>query len=136
MTKRIQTYPQICLNCSTIDKELISIKSDMSSYVLNAARSYEFEIQGATYLNGKLTIALNVGTRKKLKVGDQLEVIYKEDKMPMGLFKIREIRSTAYYAEGVSHIDKLWMGYVKDRGEVKMIPNMLAVYVPTGGQNG
>jgi len=51
----------------------------------------------------------------------------------MGMFIITEKRDEVFYAKGIGHVDSLWMGEVKQKGETTITPFMIAVHVPRGG---
>jgi hypothetical protein len=57
--------------------------------------------------------------------------------MPMGLFRVTEVRSDEYYAKGVRNIDPLWMGHLRKRQETSLLPSMVAFHIPhQEGSNG
>lgn len=78
-------------------------------------------------------------TRKsghEMALGDNFEIVDRKDNMPMGQFQVTEVRDKVYYAYGISHVDPIWLGYVQERGEIGVMPNIVAIHIPKGGQNG
>jgi hypothetical protein len=66
-------------------------------------------------------------------IEDRVEIIDTEDGMSMGQFKVTEIRTDVYYAEEIGHIDPVWSGYIRGKGETEVIPHMIAMHIPRGG---
>jgi hypothetical protein len=67
--------------------------------------------------------------------GDLVSILHKEDSMVMGIFKITEIREDAYYAVAHSSIDPVFGGFIRDRGSITIVPNMVATHIPQGERN-
>ena len=100
--------------------------------VSNSLSTRIFEIKGAKHQQDKLYILLRKNSELNLNKGDPLLVIDKTDLTFMGQFEITEVLNTGYYAIGVKNIDSVWLGYMREKGETTMMPNIIAVYVPIG----
>jgi hypothetical protein len=66
----------------------------------------------------------------------QVEVIDYRDGKTMGRFRVTEVRQEEYYAEGISYVDPVWSGLVRERGETTVTPWMIAMHPQGGGQDG
>jgi hypothetical protein len=133
---RIRYYPKLSELLKIEQRDLTEIRNVMAELVQKLFKANTFEIQKAAFTNGKLYIILRKKTNSGLDIGDSVEVIDDKDGMSMGQFVVTEIRDEVYYAEGISHVDRLWLGYVREKGEITVIPHMVAIHIPHGGQNG
>jgi len=136
IAQRVIYYVEVRRVYLKTEKDYTEIQKTMVEYLVNQIECNEFEITLTGSKDGKIYILLLRKSEVNIKIGDIVEVIDKRDYMTMGQFEITEIRSEVYYAEGVSHVDKVWFGYVKERGETKFSPDMTALYIPRGGNDG
>lgn len=136
IVKRVMCYKEIRRAYLETKRDFTELKITMVEYLTNLFDSRKLEINLAGFKNGKLFLLLLRKPEVNIELGDIVEVIDSRDYMPMGQFKITEVRNEVYYAEEASHVDKLWSGYVKEHGETKFSPNMTALYIPRGGSNG
>lgn len=105
---------------------------EMMAAVLSFGRSAQpervFEIGRASYEGERVFIALRKGPGRALSAGTPLDVLHTEDGLVMGAFTVSEIRSEEYYAVGrVREVDPVWVGMLVERGEMTMLPHMIAV---------
>jgi hypothetical protein len=133
--KRVSYYPEIQRVYLETKKDFMELQKAMTGYLMNQIACYKLEIQLAAFKDGKIFLILLRKAEVDIKLGDVVEVIDSRDYQLMGQFRITEIRSEVYYAEEVSHVDKLWLGYVKIHGETKFLPNMIALRIPRGENN-
>ena len=133
--KRIIYYPEIQRAYLETKKDFTEIHKAMTGYLMNQIGCHKLEIQLAAFKDGKIYLMLFRKSGVEIKLGDVVEVIDSRDYKSMGQFRITEIRSEAYYAEEASHVDKLWLGYVKMHGETRFLPNMIALRPPKGEDN-
>ena len=136
IVKRVIYYTEIRRGYLETKKEFTELQKTMAEYLMNQIYCHKLEINLAGFKDGKIYLLLLRKPEVNIEIGDIVEVIDSRDYMTMGQFKITEIRSEVYYAEEASHVDKLWLGYVKEHGETKFSPNMTALHVPQGGNNG
>ena len=136
IVKRVIYYTEIRRGYLETKKDFTELQKTMAEYLMNQIDCHKLEINLAGFKDGKIYLLLLRKSEVNVELGDIVEVIDSRDYMRMGQFKITEIRSEVYYAEEASHVDKLWLGYVKERGETKFSPNMTALHIPRGGNNG
>lgn len=134
IVKRVSYYSEIRRIHLETRKDFMELQKAMTGYLMNQVGRDELEIQLAAFKNGKIFLLLSRKAEVNIELGDVVEVVDNRDYKSMGQFRITEIRSEVYYAEEVSHVDKLWLGYVKIRGETRFLPNMIAIRMP-GGEN-
>ncbi len=134
--KRVVYYTEIRRVYLETKKDYTELQKTMVEYLMNQIDCHKLEINLAGFKGGKLYLLLLRKPEVYIELGDIVEVIDSSDYMPMGQFKITEMRSEVYYAEEASHVDKLWLGYVKEHGETKFSPNITALHIPRGGNNG
>jgi len=134
--KRVVYYTEMRRVYLETKKDFTELQKTMVEYLMNQIDCHKLEINLAGFKDGKIYLLLLRKSEINIALGDMLEVIDSRDYMPMGQFKITEIRSEVYYAEEASHVDKLWLGYIKERGETKFSPNMTALHIPQGGNDG
>lgn len=109
--------------------ELAQAKTLIPTLLADRPESDAFELLRASYESNVLYIEVQKRRGRKLLIGSILIVMHKEDKKLMGHFRVIEERSKSYYAQGVSAIDNLWAGQVKEKGELSMFPRMTAIHV-------
>lgn len=136
IVKRVIYYTEIRRGYLETKKDFTELQKTMVEYLMNQINCHKLEIDLAGFKDGKIYLLLLRKSEVNIKLGDIVEVIDSRDYMPMGQFRITEIRSEVYYAEEANHVDRLWLGYVKERGETKFLPNMTALRIPRGGNNG
>jgi hypothetical protein len=127
ITKRVDLYPQ---THSVAKQALFDVEQIRRSYfelTKQFAEDKQFELIKVGYFNSKLVIAVKKRKNPKINQGDILAVVDKEDNLLMGIFEVTELRSEEIYAKGINNIDPLWLGYVIQKGEVNMTPNLAAV---------
>jgi hypothetical protein len=90
----------------------------------------QFEIIRVANLNGKMFIVIQKRKTPVINQGDSMAVVHKEDGLLMGIFQVTEIKSKEIYAQGISDIDAVWDGYVRQYGEVHTLPSLVAIYIP------
>ena len=134
IVKRVSYYSEIRRIYLETRKDFMELQKAMAGYLMNQVGRDELEIQLAAFKNGKIFLLLSRKAEVNIELGDVVEVVDNRDYKSMGQFRITEIRGEVYYAEEVSHVDKLWLGYVKIRGETRFLPNMIAIRMP-GGEN-
>jgi len=135
--KRIICYPK--LYNITVQKlsDIIKLKDSIIKLSESIESNNTFEITSATcYEKNLLYIAIRKNNNKKLEKFDNILTLDRKDGKIMGLFQITEVKENEYYAEEKSNIDPLWKGYVKQNGEISMIPNIIAIYLKKEIQNG
>jgi len=136
IVKRVIYYTEIRRAYLETKRDFTELKKTMVEYLTNQIDCRKLEINLAGFKDGKIYLLLLRKSEVNIEIGDIVEVIDSRDYMPMGQFEITEIRSEVYYAEEASHVDKLWLGYVKEHGETKFSPNMIACHIPRGGNDG
>lgn len=147
--KRITSYPNLYTQTQAriaefdrqagiTEAQMQAARKEISALVLQVVGASTFEISGQRFDAGKLYISLRKrrGRGYKLSVGDILRVRHTEDDMFMGTFEVTQVRNTDYIALGISNVDALWAGRVRERGEITLVPNMEAIYIPKGEANG
>lgn len=132
ITKRVDYYPALLEISKTQQQDLTNMRNAIAELLQNIPKSITFEIKRASFTNGKLYILLRKSDGNMI-IGDRVEIIDTEDGMSMGQFKVTEIRMDVYYAEEIGHIDPVWSGYIREKGETEVIPHMKAIYIPRGG---
>jgi len=113
-------------------EELFHARKDIFAILQSSLGGRLFEITRARYEQGLLYIALNKNKSTKLIEGNIVMVVHKFDGMSMGQFEVTEVRTNEYYAVGVRSIDPLWLTRMEQQGEISLIPNMAAIYLPRG----
>lgn len=134
--RRLRCYPKLLETSKGQGRDLKAMNKMIVDFIQNHINSNSFEIVRSAFTNEKLYILLARQSGKEMVVGNIVEVLHKKDNMLMGRFKVTELREKVYYAEGISHVDPLWLGYVRKQGEIQIQPHMIAIHVPNGGQNG
>ena len=135
--KLMETYNveqrELTVKNETLMEENIELNKTLSDTLLNQIKDRSFEIKNAAIIKERFYISLAHKLGYKVAEGDMVYVIDKKDSMFMGLFKVTELHDEFYYAEGIKSIDPLWLGYVRQWGETKMLPNMVAICIYEGG---
>lgn len=132
---RAKLYPRLMGMWRTQGRDLAEIKGAMAEFVQHSVRACIFDVERASYTKGRLYVLVARQTGHEMAVGDDLEVIDREDNVSMGQFQVTEVREKVYYACGISYVDPVWLGYVQERGEIGVMPNIVAIHIPKGGQN-
>ena len=130
--KRTKYFQDLYNYSQNVSSELGELKELYFDRLINSIEDKIHEIKGATIQRGKLYIVLKNNSKLNLKEGNKIAVIDKKDLVYLGQFEITEIRNNEYFAIGVKNIDSLWKGYVKQEGETTIMPNIAAIYLPSG----
>lgn len=136
IVQRVIYYAEIRRVYLETRKDYKELQKTMVEYLMNQVECYKLEINLAGFKDGKIYLLLLRKSGVNIELGDMVEVIDSRDYKLMGQFKITEIRSTVYYTEESRYVDKVWMGYIKERGETRLSPYMTALHIPRGGNNG
>ncbi len=99
----------------------------MGDYIKNKI----IEIKGAKYQKDKLYIVLKNNSKLNLKEGNKIVVIDRRDSVYLGQFEITEVLKSECFAVGIK-VDPVWQGYVRQEGETTIMPNIAAIYLPSG----
>jgi len=130
--KRINYYPNLYNYHQNDSLKLREIIELFSYFVYVYIKDKILEIKGAKYQRGNLYIVLKNNSKLNLKKGNKIFVIDKKDLVYLGQFEITEVRNSEYFAVGVANIDPVWHGYVRQEGETNIMPNVAAIYLPSG----
>jgi hypothetical protein len=130
--RRAHYYPTLRQRAQREIDKLNEMEKNLFDIALTSSAGHLFEIARAGCYEDKLWIVLNKPKSPKLAEGDALLVAHIEDGRAMGLFEVTQVRDTEYYAIGISSVDALWWGYVRQQGEVTIMPHMAAIHVPQG----
>lgn len=136
VTRRVRYYPRQLEELKFVERYLAEMRSAMADVLLNSSQGSPLEIAKAAYVEGRYYVVLRREVQHSLVKGDQVEVIDLRDTKTMGRFRVTEVRQEEYYAEGVSSVDPLWSGLVRERGETTVTPWMIAMHPQGGGQDG
>jgi hypothetical protein len=120
------------IEASQLKIELDKANNIIYSLIQDRIGSIEFEIQMARYDGDALYISVKKHKGIKLTGGHTLAVVHKDDNKFMGYFEVAQERIEEYYARGVSNIDPVWAGYIKQEGELSLMPHLAAIYIPNG----
>ena len=127
--QRVKLYTQLHFVAAQALNDLEGVKRSYFDLAWQKAQD-KLEITKVAYLDGKIIIRVLKGKPCRVKQGDSLAVVHKEDSLLMGIFQVTEIRSQEIYAKGISHVDALWLGYIREQGETDMTPNLTAIHMP------
>ncbi len=134
--KRVRRYTKLLEAYNAESSKLTELQKTMVAYLQNQINYNKYEIRLAAFKDGKLYILLPRHSVSRMALGDIAEVIDVRDSLPMGQFIVTEIRDEFYYAVGINHVDQVWLGYVRQQGETKFTPYLIAIHIPQGGKNG
>lgn len=133
---RAKLYPRLICIWKAQNRDLTEVRGAIAEFVQRSIEARTFDIDRACFTKGRLYVLVARKSGHEMVVGDTFEVVDREDNMSMGQFKVTEVRGNVYYAYGISHVDPNWLGYVQERGEVGVVPNIVAIQIAQGGQNG
>lgn len=125
--KRARFYPQAYRHLQFVNQNLRDLQKEFAEVVLKGKAESILEISRAAYLKGNLYLTLLKFKGITLNVGDEVTVIDKQDIKLMGVFEITQLRKNEYYAKGVKEVDRLWLGFVQQNGEVNTFPDLVAI---------
>lgn len=131
--KRVRSYPLLLQHAQRDATKLARAEEALNQaekWIFSlVAIGRKFELAKARYDREKLYIVLKVREDLELFKGDILAVIHTDDQRRMGWFTVTEERGDGYYAVGTDSVDPLWMGDMRERGEVTVLPYMFAILV-------
>ena len=129
-TQRAKYYSSLHSKALQAIQYIEHLRKSYFDLVKQIADERQFEIIRVANVNGKMFIVIQKRKTPKIYQGDSMVVVHKEDGLLMGIFQVTEIRLKEIYAQGISDLDAVWSGYVRQRGEVHMTPNLAAIYIP------
>lgn len=131
--RRIGAYPRLHLAATSQHETIADFRRNLSQLLVALYEQPLAEIGGILYENGTLYISIaREQVHDLLRIGDRFVVVDTSDALVMGIFRVTELRTTEYYAQGVAGIDPLWTSYMSGVGHVTMVPHMAAIAVPLG----
>jgi hypothetical protein len=133
LIRRVQIYPRLQKDLCELQNKFSELKDSFFRLAMKETKIYE--IISAKIQRGSLFIALRSDQKNPLLNGQKIIVIDKSDQTYMGQFEVVEDFSGGYYARGMKDIDPVWFGYIHERGESRMIPNVVGISIPIGGKN-
>lgn len=136
--KRIKYYPQLFDQCNQLNKTNQELNQGIVELQKNFPNRIMLDLIRASVIENKLYLSIGKNDKATLAEEDTITVIDIKDSMLMGVFDIIQIRQDDYYALGKENsVDPLWLGYIRERNsEVSIFPNLIAIYIPKGDQNG
>lgn len=129
--KRTNYYPNLYNYYQNVISEFEELKELFYCKFINIIKDNILEIKGAKYQRGKLYIALQNNSKLNLKKSNKIVVFDKKDWIFLGQFEITEVRKSEYIALGIK-VDPVWQGYVRQKGETTIMPNITAIYLHSG----
>lgn len=133
IVERVRWHPKLLETYNGERHELADMQKIVVDIVQNHIFARSFEIRKAAFTKGRLCILLARRSGYEMAAGYMVDVIDQEDNKFMGKFKVTELHENAYYAEEISNIDPVWLGYVRQQGETEVIPHMVAICIHKGG---
>ena len=127
---RIDEYPRIFALLVKVRSELRQLNQNFMDLVQSTSNQHRFEILKASVYEKQYFIVVKKTANPLLKTDDTLIVVDVADKKRMGNFQVTEERENEYYAQNIGNIDPVWSGYIRQRGEVTVNPNLTALYLP------
>lgn len=124
--KRIRSYSQLHQRARRDSEALGWAMKQVFRLTQEVAADRIFELVKSRYYREKLYIVLKIKEDPKLSKGDILLVVHADDQILMGQFTVTEERSDGYYAVGTNNIDPVWLGQVRQAGEITTLPYMFA----------
>ena len=128
--RRAHYYPSLRQRAQREIDELDEMKKNLFDILQATSADSLFEIARARYYQDRLHIVLNKRKSPRLAKGDTLVAVDMEDAKAMGLFEVTEVRDAEYYAIGIRGIDAVWLGFVRQQRETRVMPNMRAIPLP------
>lgn len=145
---RVRSYPRLhhrahrdAKELGETVKELAQVREsrrhagDLIRFMRRLVAELAFELTKARYDRGKLYIVLKFKEGPKLSEGDILVVVDMVDGFVMGRFTVTEERGDGYYAVSEPSVDPVWLGDIRQAGEVTVLPSMYAFLVRRGSSN-
>jgi hypothetical protein len=133
MIQRVQIYPRLQKDYYELQSQFDELKDSFFRLAMKGTKVYE--IISAKNQRGSLFIALRTKEGDSLSHGQRIIIIDKSDQTYMGQFEVVEDFPGGYYARGMKDIDPVWLGYIHEYGESKMMPNVVGISIPIGGEN-
>lgn len=133
MVKRVSVYPRLLNHHKKEQNELEETTRALTSYIQYFISTHSLKILRAGFVKEKFYIKVQRRAGYEVCINDMIQVIDLEDISIMGQFKVIELNEKFYYAEGISNLDLLWLGQVKNIGETSFFPDMISIHLPDGG---
>ena len=128
--ERANYYSSLQLKADQAIDDVEHLRKSYFDLAKQIADERQFEIISVANVDGKMFILIQKRKTPKVHQGDSMIVVHKEDGLLMGIFQVIEVRSKEIYAQGISNLDAVWSGYVRQQGEIRMTPNLAAIYIP------
>jgi hypothetical protein len=125
--QRVRHYSCLYEYAQSTGADLTQAQRRIYGFLQRQVETRASEITGACHRDGKLYITLKKHRGRRLAKGDSLLVLDNEDGKLMGEFEVTEVRADEYYAVGVNAVDPVWLGRVRQQGETRMLPGMVAI---------
>ena len=136
--KRARYYPTLRHRTRRDEDDLARANQTIFAFLQNATSGQVYALDRAWYDRNtdQLFIVLEKNGTHDLTRGDSVAVLHTSGTRYMGLFEVTEVRAQEYYARGVTNVDPLWMGQMREQIEVRVLPFMIAEYLPAQGLGG
>lgn len=131
--KRLTDYPQLHdITRSTCD-DLVQLRETLFNLLHSLPYVAAIEIEKAAYVDSKVYIVLRrngLGAGEQIEVGDVLTLLDFSDGLILGMIQVTEVRTREYYTVAQKGLDPILRGHIIHTGEVSVLPNIKAIYLP------
>lgn len=133
--KRTKYFRSLYIDYEDVSSKLGEFEELFFNYLIKIIEEIEdrrHEIERAKIHRDDLYLVLRKNSKLNLVQGNKIVVYDKKDLVFMGQFEITEVRNSSYLAIGIKNIDPVLFGFTRQESETSIMPNTVAIYLPSG----
>ncbi len=127
--QRSANYPRLyaCAELAILNYD--HLRNEYFDIITKLNEKNEVEIIKAGIDRGKIYVVFKKKKHRIIQNNEKIAIIHKEDGLLLGIFSISEIRTEEVYAKEYTNIDPVWFGYLMQKQETVITPNLAAYLV-------
>ena len=129
---RVTLYPKVYRLYIHAIRELALLNRGFIDLIKRTSENRYFEIKIASFYDRSYFISIQKRKDLILKKNYKVVVSHISDNRIMGMFQVTDVRKDEYIANNIGMIDPVWAGYIRQRGEIHINPNLVATYLSEG----
>ena len=129
--RRFRDYPPLHALATSTSNDMLQFRESIYQLLHSLPYLEILEVDKAAYIRTRVYLVIRRNGSRTIRVGDPLTILDFNDGMTLATATITEVRAVQYYAVAGPGMDPLFRGLVIQKGEVSVLPNIKAVYLPT-----
>lgn len=132
---RFRYYTRLHMIADSTSEDIIHLRESVYELLHSLPYLDLLEVDKAAFVGSSVYLVIRRDITDRIRLGDYLTLLDFSDGMTLGMATVTEIRATQYYAVAQRGMDPVFQGLVAQKGEVSVLPNIKAIYLPREAPN-